>query len=255
MFVKMMQKTDFIVNSTPIGAFYSPWAPSVATLPDGTSLIAWVSYNSTTSTDCEIRARWIGADGQPLGDDFVVNTTTQEFQWQPVVTATASGRVFLAWDSGDGGDGDGVGVRGVLLDPLDRAPPPDFLINQPAVGEGIYNGQNNQQDVTLTPLADGRVFAAWTSYDGSDGDGYAIRGRFFTSVGTPTGNDFLINQAGKGAQYSPSSTVLTDGRILVTYLSTSYTDGTSSFLGRIFGPDGAAQASELTISSTSAVWT
>jgi Ca2+-binding RTX toxin-like protein len=255
MFVKVMQKTDFIVNSTPIGAFYSPWAPSVATLPDGTSLIAWVSYNSTTSTDCEIRARWIGADGQPLGDDFVVNTTTQEFQWQPVVTATASGRVFLAWDSGDGGDGDGVGVRGVLLDPLDRAPPPDFLINQPAVGEGIYNGQNNQQDVTLTPLADGRVFAAWTSYDGSDGDGYAIRGRFFTSVGTPTGNDFLINQAGKGAQYSPSSTVLTDGRILVTYLSTSYTDGTSSFLGRIFGPDGAAQASELTISSTSAVWT
>ena len=106
----MASTLDFIVNSTPLGTYYSPFGPCIATLADGTALIAWVTYNGDpssiyNSTDTEIRARWLNADGTPAGDDFIVNSTRQEFQWQPTATVTADGKVFLAWDSGDGGDG------------------------------------------------------------------------------------------------------------------------------------------------------
>ena len=253
----MAKNPDLVVNSTPLGTYYSPFGPAVATLPDGTALIAWVTYNRDpsdilASTDTEIRARWLRADGSPAGEDFVVNSTTQEFQWQPSATVTADGKVFLAWDSGDGGDGDGVGLRGVLLDPLAREAEPDFLVNSPGVGEGFYNGQNNQQDASLTPLGDGRVFAVWSSFDGSDGDGLAVRGRLFNADGTPVGDDFLINSTSAGAQYGAEATTLSDGRILVTYASAGTDDGTTGSLrGRVIGADGAVQGDDFVINTTS----
>jgi Ca2+-binding RTX toxin-like protein len=255
----MAKISDFVVNSTPLGTYYSPFGPAIATLPDGTALIAWVTYNRDpsdilASTDTEIRARWLRADGSPAGEDFIVNSTREEFQWQPAATVTADGKVFLAWDSGDGGDGDGVGVRGVLLDPLALEAGPDFQINPTSLGEGIYNGQENQQEVSLTALADGRLFAVWSSYDGSDGDSYSVRGRFFDRDGLPTGDDFLVNSTGAGAQFSPDVTVLSDGRILVTYVSSTYEDGATSLLGRFIGADGTMAVDEVNFGTTLGGW-
>lgn len=252
----MTKNPDFVVNSTPLGTYYTPFGPAIATLPDGTALIAWVTYNRDpsdilASTDTEIRARWLRADGSPAGEDFIVNSTREEFQWQPTATVTSDGKVFLAWDSGDGGDGDGVGVRGVFLDPLSREAGPDFLVNSPGVGEGIYNGQSNQQDASLTPLGDGRVFAVWSSFDGSDGDGLAVRGRFFNADGTPAGDDFLINSTSAGAQYGARATTLSDGRILVTYASAGSSDGDSGSLrGRVIGADGAFLGDDFILNTT-----
>lgn len=252
----MAKISDFVVNSTPLGTYYSPFGPSIATLPDGNALIAWVSYNRDpsdilASTDTEIRARWLKADGSPAGEDFIVNSTRNEFQWQPTATVTADGKVLLAWDSGDGGDGDGVGVRGVFLDPLSREAGPDFLVNSPGVGEGFYNGQSNQQDASLTPLGDGRVFAVWSSFDGSDGDGLAVRGRFFNADGTAAGADFLINSTSTGAQYGARATTLSDGRILVTYASAGSSDGDSGSLrGRVIGVDGAFLGDDFILNTT-----
>jgi Ca2+-binding RTX toxin-like protein len=255
----MAKDPDFVVNSTPLGTYYSPFGPTVATLPDGTALIAWVTYNRDpsdilASTDTEIRARWLRADGSPAGEDFIVNSTREEFQWQPTATVTADGKVFLAWDSGDGGDGDGVGVRGVLLDPLALEAGPDFQINPTSIGEGIYNGQENQQEVSLTALADGRVFAVWSSYDGSDGDSYSVRGRFFDRDGLPAGDDFLVNSTGAGAQFSPDVTVLSDGRILVTYVSITNENGATSLLGRFMGADGTMAVGEVNFGTASGGW-
>lgn len=252
----MASNPDFIINATPLGTYYSPFGPAIATLADGTALVAWVTYNGDpssiyNSTDTEIRARWLNSDGTPAGEDFIVNSTRQEFQWQPTATATADGKVFLAWDSGDGGDGDGVGLRGVVLDRLAREAGSDFLVNTPSVGEGIYNGQNNQQDASLTPLGDGRVFGVWSSYDGSDGDSYAVRGRFFKGDGTPIGDDFVVNSTGASAQYGADATTLSDGRVLVTYLSVESADDMPGGLrARVINADGTFQGNDFVVNTT-----
>jgi len=242
---------DLRINSDPLGTSYSPFASTIAVLPDGTALVAWVRQVGQWSNETETYSRWIGPDGKPVGADFLVNTTTTEFQSRPVATATAQGKVFLAWESGDGGDGDGVGLRGVVLDPLDQTPGSDFLINPVAVGSGIFAGQCNQFQVSLNALNDGRVFALWTSYDGSDGDGYAVRGRFFGGDGTALGNDFVINSTSLGGQYEPQSTELSDGRILATYSSTDEADGTpGNIRARIIGTDGGFSENDFVLNST-----
>ncbi|WP_395663113.1 calcium-binding protein [Aestuariivirga sp.] len=247
----MALTADFAINSGPLGTNYSPFASTIAVLPDGTALVAWVRQVGQWSTEAEIYARWIGPDGTPVGADFLVNTTTTEFQWRPVATVTAEGKVFLAWESGDGGDGDGMGLRGVVLDPLDQTPEPDFLINPVAVGSGIYAGQCNQSQVSLSALSDGRVFALWTSYDGSDGDGYAIRGRYFGVDGAALGDDLVVNSAALGGQYEPQAAELSDGRILVTYSSTDDADGTPGCIrARIIGTDGAFLGNDFVLNST-----
>lgn len=215
----MPAQTDFIVNSSPLGVTYSPFAPAVATLPDGRALILWVSSDTGDQLQADIRGRWIGADGLPEGDDFVVNTTTTDFQWRPVATVTTDGRVFVAWESGDGGDGDGITVRGRVIDPDDPGAGTDFILNSPASAEADPDLGGNQSQPALTALPDGRVFALWTSYDGSDGDGLAIRGRFFDADGAALGDDFLVNSTGVSGQLSPRAEVLADGRIFVTYAS------------------------------------
>jgi Ca2+-binding RTX toxin-like protein len=242
---------DLRINSDPLGTSYSPFASTIAVLPDGTALVAWVRQVGQWSNETETYSRWIGPDGKPVGADFLVNTTTTEFQSRPVATATAQGKVFLAWESGDGGDGDGVGLRGVVLDPLDQTPGSDFLINPVAFGSGIFAGQCNQFQVSLNALNDGRVFALWTSYDGSDGDGYAVRGRFFGGDGTALGNDFVINSTSLGGQYEPQSTELSDGRILATYSSTDEADGTpGNIRARIIGTDGGFSENDFVLNST-----
>jgi Ca2+-binding RTX toxin-like protein len=242
---------DFAINSAPLGTSYSTFASTIAVLPDGTALVAWVRQVGQWSTEAEIYARWIGPDGTPVGADFLVNTTTTEFQWRPVAAVTAEGKVFLAWESGDGGDGDGMGLRGVVLDPLDQTPGSDFLINPVAVGSGIYAGQCNQSQVSLSALSDGRVFALWTSYDGSDGDGYAILGRYFGGDGTALGDDFVVNSSALGGQYEPQATELSDGRILVTYSSTDDADGTpGNIRARIIGTNGAFSGNDFVLNST-----
>ena len=247
----MAMTADFAINSGPLGTSYSPFSSTIAVLPDGTALVAWVRQVGQWSTEAEIYARWIGPDGTPVGADFLVNTTTTEFQWRPVATVTAEGKVFLAWESGDGRDGDGMGLRGVVLDPLDQTSGSDFLINPVAVGSGIYAGQCNQSQVSLSALSDGRVFALWTSYDGSDGDGYAIRGRYFGGDGTALGDDFVVNSTALGGQYEPQATELSDGRILVTYSSTDDADGTpGNIRARIIGTNGAFSGNDFVLNST-----
>src|SRR5687767_5881854 len=52
-------------------------APSVATAADGSFVVTWTGEDSSFAG---IRARRYNAAGQPLGSDFVVNTTTLNYQ-------------------------------------------------------------------------------------------------------------------------------------------------------------------------------
>jgi hypothetical protein len=66
-----------------LGGSYS--TPSIASLPDGTFLIAWT--NTTDTAD--IAARQFNANGTALGAQFTVNTITAGNQSAPEVTASS----------------------------------------------------------------------------------------------------------------------------------------------------------------------
>lgn len=249
---------DFAISSSQIGESYSPFGPSIAILADGRALVVWVVAGADPDTEytgfgaAEIRGRWLNADGSFVGEDFAVNTTTESFQYRPTATATADGRVFVAWESGDGADGDGTGVRGIVLDPDAMGPATDFILNSVRAPVDLSIGPGNQGQIDVTGLSDGRVVAVWTSYDAGDGDGQTIRMRFFDGTGVALGEDVVVNSTGAGTQYWPDVVEMADGRILVSYSSfEAGVVGASPIRGRVFEADGTSVADDYILTDAS----
>ena len=94
-----------------------------------------------------------------------VNSTTGGDQTEPVITALADGRVFVAWTDASGTEGVGGGgtaVRGRVfdVDPAGALVPAggDFLVNTYTAGD--------QSEPAIATTSDGLVAVAWTSESG-----------------------------------------------------------------------------------------
>jgi Ca2+-binding RTX toxin-like protein len=144
------------------------YAPEVTALGDGEALAVWFASGpriedpeggNPTFGPGAVRARVIGSDGQPRGDDFVVNSTSLDFPYaKPAVTTLTDGRVLVVWHSGDSADGDWGTLRGRVIGADGALIETDFVINSTPI--------NNQSTPSVAALADGRVLISWTSDDG-----------------------------------------------------------------------------------------
>ena len=176
---------DFIVNTQFLNGQVTP---SVSVQANGTFLIAWHSADLVDDTSGSgIRARLFNSDGSPVGDDFLVNSTTSGNQSNASVAALADGRFVVVWQSPEGGN---LQIRARLISETGSAIGADFVIN--AVGT------NDQSTPSVAAIADGRFIVTWHSNDGTaDVSGFGIRGQIFDPkifMGTD-GNDNWIGGA------------------------------------------------------------
>lgn len=72
--------------------------PSVAVLADGRLVAVWATLSDTTDR-YDIYARFLDADGTPIGEPFLVNTTTASDQIKPQVVALPGGGFSVVWES------------------------------------------------------------------------------------------------------------------------------------------------------------
>src|SRR5262245_6926567 len=120
-----------------------------------------------------------------FGPELLVNTTTLNDQCDPHVTALPDGRFVVTWQSQDGGgDGSGYAIRGRIFNADGSTSADDFIVNTTTA--------NNQRMPSVTALPDGGFVVTWDSLDGSDGDGFSIRGRIFNTDGSAS-DDFIID--------------------------------------------------------------
>jgi Ca2+-binding RTX toxin-like protein len=160
---------DFIVNSTTVS---NQTDPSTTALADGSFVVSWTSADPGDGSSTCIRARVYDADSSPAGDDFIVNSTAEDFQSTSSITALADGRFVAAWTSFDTGDGPGDGlIRARVYNADGSASGDDFIVNSPV--------SNSQLEPSVTALADGRFVVTWYSYDPGDGSGTNIRAQIF----------------------------------------------------------------------------
>ena len=232
---------DFLVNTTYNG---TQGNPIVTELTDGRIVVAWQSPDlaGSDTSGAGIRARILNADGTPAGDDFVVNTVTTGAQTAPEVTALSDGGYIIAWMSADlsGTDTDTTAIRSTRYDADGNVVgTADFEVNTTTAGR--------QGNVRIAELADGRYIATWGSDDGGDGDSAAIRARIFEADGTPAGDDFIVNTTGEGIQGLPSVTLLEDGRIFMVWDS----DETQPVIrGRLLEADGTPVGDDFIVNTT-----
>src|SRR5438128_899614 len=122
---------DFLVNSAPT---LSNAHPNIAALPDGDFVMTWTTDGGDGQGYC-IRARMFDANGGPLGNDFVVNSTTADLQARPAITALADGHFVATWRSADDADGSSGCIRARLFNADGSAVATDFIANSTSASD------------------------------------------------------------------------------------------------------------------------
>ncbi|MGV3549306.1 cadherin domain-containing protein [Rhizobium sp.] len=224
--------TDLLVNAAATWGVQDK--PNVTALSDG-YVISWVSTNqdgtySVNASRFDMNGNVVGAPSLKInstGTTFV-NTT-------PAFAELGNGGLIALWntygsDTYSDGDGSGNAIRGRLFNANGTPNGSDFLINTTFKGA--------QDAPVIEQLADGRLFAVWTSRDADVGAN--IRGRLFEADGTPVGNDFVVNTGPIGSATSQTVAIdqLANGDVIVSY--TSDIDGVRHILGTVVDIDGSS---------------
>ena len=149
--------------------------PEVAADDAGNFLAVWESPDSPgTDTDLSIQGYLLNSLGEPLGDDFQVNTHTTGNQFWPVVTGYANFGFVVSWESGSTGGTDtssSIQAR-QLAGPLSS----DFQVNTFTPSIQTYPA------VAADPR--GNFVVVWSS-DGSgasDTSDYSIQGQRYDAL-------------------------------------------------------------------------
>jgi Ca2+-binding RTX toxin-like protein len=192
---------------------------NVTALSTGGYVATWWSNDGADSDGFGIKARIFDAAGHQTTAEFLVNTDRVGNQFSPEATELDNGNIVIAWRGVDDATQSGAGTAGTrarILNPDGSQAVAEFTVNEFT--------QGNQYSATPVALAGGGFVVTWQSNDVSgDGNGASIRGRIFTSDGTPS-PEFLVNQGTFGDQLTPDVAALSDGRFAVSWYGTAGLD-------------------------------
>jgi hypothetical protein len=226
--------SQFAIESTNTGFQFDT---AVTALSDGRFAVAWTTTDLGTN---DIRVRIFDANGNPSGNDILVDTVTSGIQETPSIAAAGTGFVVV-WKTNQGPTQTDIKAQ---------------LFNSSGTPVGLettYNTftANNQQEPYVIGLTDGRYVVAFRSLEDTDTFNEDVRGRIFSSNGTPAGNDFVFNSSISGGQIEPSVAALPSGRFIAAWTTSG--EGVSNgfdLRARIFNADGTPSANDFVVNTT-----
>jgi hypothetical protein len=165
----------------------SQFHPTVLPVNDGGFVVFWDSFsgNDGDPSSGSIQGRRFTADGDPLGGDFQVNTTTAGSQDSPEAAIDDDGRMLVVFESPNAAN-TATSVRARLYSPALAPLGSDFLVpNLDAAVDQLEPRVAGGSDYFLV---------AWTVFGGvgSDTD-FAINGRITDENGQFNAPQFQIN--------------------------------------------------------------
>ena len=204
---------EFLVNTTTIN---SQTKSDVAINEEGNFVVVWESWYQDGS-DKGVYAQLFDSDGNGIGNEFLVNTTTVYSQCKPTVKYFNNGKFIIIWESWkqDSVTPSGYGLYGKIFDSNGNVVKDEFQINS-------YSN-NYQWYGDIETLEDNSFAVTWCSWeqDGFDGGIYLQK---FNSNGEKTGNEILVNKTTVYYQWLPRIAVLDNQNIAITW-SSWRTDG------------------------------
>lgn len=183
---------EMSVNTTGAGA---DSAPRIAILEDGTGVVVWFS-SSADGDGGGIYARRLDADGNAIGAEFRVNTTTAGAQTLPDVAAMPGGGFAVVWQ---GDDTSGHGIFAQVFDANGLLAGSEIRVNNSESGD--------QADPRLTAVASGDVVVSF--FNEND---YTARYRVLSPDGVAVGDEEIL-LTGTAFTPRPAVTTLADGRV------------------------------------------
>jgi len=219
--------------------------PDVAVDNDGRRIHVWWASGGTLD-GIEIFLRRFDAQGNPLEDPKMVNTTTDDHQWEPRVAVSADGSFLVIFDSDEFHPVDMIN-RDVLRSQAYNAngdPVGSEQLLSAAPLPGLYD---LDPDVAALRTADGTsggYAVVWGSLASSGSDTWlGIEACLVSATGVPS-PQFQVPSDPSGYQLYPSVTELADGGFLVTWVETG------QLWGRRFNAAGGPVGNDFVISTS-----
>jgi len=207
--------------------------PSVTALSNDTFAVAWVSRGQDGDGD-GIYGQIVDTDGNKIGSEFRLSSTTAGDQQAPRLAALEGGGFVAVWDSfGQDGDKDAIVARR-----FDNEGAP--LGNETLINETTASWQVSP-DITGTP--DGGYAVAWHSED-QDGSFAGVYARRFANDDTPLGGEFQLNVETDNYQSYPRIATLVDGRLAAVWESEGQDGDGDGIFARTFAADGTPEGIE-----------
>jgi phosphodiesterase/alkaline phosphatase D-like protein len=176
-----------------------------------------------------------GADGQRVGSQFAVNTTTTGDQSNPMAAIDADGDFVVVWQSA-GQDGDGWGIYGRRFDRNGVPLAGEFRVNT--------SSTNDQEEPAVAMNPAGQFVVVWQN----QGSTLGIHARRYDASGTALGSSFTVNTETSGDQSLPSVAMHVDGSFVVAWETVD--TGTSGVRAQRFNSAGTKLGAEMTVPST-----
>ena len=148
----------------------------IASLSDGGFVVVWESYGQDTSEDGVYGQRY-DANGNAVGGEFKVNTTTSGNQGNPDVTGLSGGGFVVTWHS-NGGSASAYDIYGQLYDAFGLEVGGEFKINTTDGSYDLYS--------RVSALDDGGFVVSWASGNSPQ---YDIKLQRYASDGTAVGGE------------------------------------------------------------------
>jgi Ca2+-binding RTX toxin-like protein len=194
---------EILVN-IPGSIYSSQSLPMVSALASGGFATAWIdSYNV-------IKARIVGADGVPVGQEIPVTATASFYHSQPAIAALPDGGFVVGWTderklySADGGD-----LRGQMFDSSGAPAGPEFTINT--------LGQGGQTEIRAAALTGGGFVFVWRHQTGDPADPGNIKAQMFDSAGNRIGTEFLVPTAQGFSEWGADIAALPNGGFVISW--------------------------------------
>ena len=226
------------VNTTTI---YWQSLDHVAGLTGGGYVVMWSSYVSYANS-YDVHAQRYDADGNPVGGEVAVNTTTENSQTPNAIMALSDGGYLIAWSSREQ-DGDGNGVYYRRYDSSGDAVGGETLANTTT--------ENSQSGASAAALNNGGCVITWTSYE-QDGDDAGIYHQRYDANLNPVGSETLVNTTTSNQQDFARAAGLSGGGYVVTWLSAFQDGSEEGVYSQRFDTDGTPLGTEIRVNTTTA---
>ncbi|WP_166832001.1 Ig-like domain-containing protein, partial [Thalassoroseus pseudoceratinae] len=200
--------SEFQVNNYTIG---NQWRPSVAMAPNGNFVVLWddgrsdvYQENGRDGSGSAVYGQLFAADGSRISNEFRVNQTTADDQFDGQVGMDDGGNFVVTWTSYSGSTAYDVYARR-----YDAAATPlsgEFRVNTATSG--------HQSAAAIDMESDGDFVV---TYGSPDADDFGIRAQRFSASGSKIGSEIQVNGFATGQQHSPDVAIDENGNFVVVW--------------------------------------
>ncbi len=226
---------EFVVNTY---TFTHQNDPDIAMDWNGNFVITWVSHVQDGAEE-GIFAQRFKRKGKPLGNEFQVNSYTDNAQYTPAVAMDEKGNFVITWASWIQ-DGSDWGIFAQRYNSKGEAMGTEFQVN-------TYM-KWYQWHPAIAMDRKGNFVITWSS-EGQDGSSYGVFAQRFKKNGEAVGSEFQVNTYTQKSQDYPAVAMDNGGNFVIAWESKRQDGSGTGIFAQMYNRKGEAVGPEFQVNT------